>query len=203
MCDRPDVCSNALGPHPIFCLLFTPFDESFACVHARCRWCAPSNDYVMSGAKIIRKGDPGMHTTLPHTSDTNSKPSLGARSHHWVRGASGAAGGGLCAARLDDGRATGRTARAHGRTAWHVRALVYRRSELLAAVGLILPGMTRILPFLTAWAAAGLMIVMSSATVLHLYRSEWSRALVAAVLCVLVTLVAYARWESTPFATRP
>src|SRR5262245_17893879 len=37
-------------------------------------------------------------------------------------------------------------------------------AELLAAVGLILPGITRILPWLTALAAAGLMIVMSSAT---------------------------------------
>ena len=37
-------------------------------------------------------------------------------------------------------------------------------AELLAAVGLILPSVTRILPFLTSLAAAGLMIMMSSAT---------------------------------------
>src|SRR3712207_9437057 len=36
-------------------------------------------------------------------------------------------------------------------------------AELLAAVGLLLPGITRILPSLTPLAAAGLMIVMSSA----------------------------------------
>src|SRR5215213_11726491 len=45
-------------------------------------------------------------------------------------------------------------------------------AELLAAAGLILPGITRILPELTALAAAGLMIVMSSATVLHVVRGE-------------------------------
>jgi hypothetical protein len=45
-------------------------------------------------------------------------------------------------------------------------------AEILAAIGLILPGLTRILPWLTALAAAGLMIIMSSATVLHFYRGE-------------------------------
>lgn len=52
-------------------------------------------------------------------------------------------------------------------------------AEILAAVGLILPGLTRILPFLTALAAAGLMIVMSSASVFHLYRGETSSAISA------------------------
>ncbi len=64
-------------------------------------------------------------------------------------------------------------------------------AELLAAAGLILPGVTRILPGLTALAAAGLMIVMASATVLHIVRGEVSSAIMAAVLLVLVTVVAY------------
>ena len=75
-------------------------------------------------------------------------------------------------------------------------------AELLAAVGLILPGVTRILPFLTPLAAAGLMIVMSSATVLHLFRGEHGSAVSAAVLFVLVTIVAYARWKVQPIAAR-
>ena len=75
-------------------------------------------------------------------------------------------------------------------------------AELLAAAGLILPGVTRILPGLTALAAAGLMIVMGSALVLHLWRGESSSALTVAVLLVLVTLVAYARWKVAPFAPR-
>src|SRR5215217_3302491 len=55
-------------------------------------------------------------------------------------------------------------------------------AELLAAVGLILPGVTRILPWLTALAAAGLMIVMSSATVLHFSRGETASGISAAVI---------------------
>ena len=50
-------------------------------------------------------------------------------------------------------------------------------AEVLAAVGLILPGVTRILPFLTVWAVAGLMIVMGSATILHLFRGEGASAM--------------------------
>ena len=75
-------------------------------------------------------------------------------------------------------------------------------AELLAAAGLILPGATRILPGLTALAAAGLMIVMASATILHVFRGETSSAISAAVLLLLVTLVAYARWKVQPFPAR-
>ena len=75
-------------------------------------------------------------------------------------------------------------------------------AEVLAAVGLILPGLTRILPWLTALAAAGLMIVMSSATVLHLIRGEGASALTTAVLFVLVTVVTYMRWKVKPIAPR-
>lgn len=74
-------------------------------------------------------------------------------------------------------------------------------AELLVA-GLILPGITRILPGLTALAAAGLMIVMSSATVLHVVRGEGGSAVSAAVLFVLVTIVAYTRWKVVPIAGR-
>jgi hypothetical protein len=65
-----------------------------------------------------------------------------------------------------------------------------------------LPGITQILPTLTALAAAGLMIVMSSATVLHLVRGESGSAVAAAVLFVLVTIVAYTRWKVQPIAGR-
>lgn len=75
-------------------------------------------------------------------------------------------------------------------------------AELLAVVGLILPGITRILPFLTAAAAAGLMIVMGSATILHLSRGESTSAIMAFVLFVLVTVVACTRWKVAPIAAR-
>jgi uncharacterized membrane protein YphA (DoxX/SURF4 family) len=75
-------------------------------------------------------------------------------------------------------------------------------AELLAVAGLILPGVTRIMPWLTSVAAAGLMIVMASATVVHISRGEGSSAIMAAVLFVLVTVVAYARWKVRPIAAR-
>ena len=75
-------------------------------------------------------------------------------------------------------------------------------AELLAAAGLILPGLTRILPWLTPLAAAGLMIVVGSASILHLSRGEIGSAISAAVFFVLVTVVAYLRWKVKPTAAR-
>ncbi len=75
-------------------------------------------------------------------------------------------------------------------------------AEVLAALGLILPGVTRILPRLTVWACMGLMMVMVSATVLHLIRSEWSSAVTTTILLGLVTLVAYGRARVRPIASR-
>jgi len=71
-------------------------------------------------------------------------------------------------------------------------------AEVLAAVGLILPGLTRIMPWLTPLAAAGLMIVMASATVVHLSRGEISSAISALVILAIVTFVWYMRWKETP-----
>jgi uncharacterized membrane protein YphA (DoxX/SURF4 family) len=75
-------------------------------------------------------------------------------------------------------------------------------AELMAAVGLTLPGMTRIQPWLVPCAAAGLMIVMVSATVFHVARGEVSSAVTTAVLLVLVTFVAYMRWRVMPIRPR-
>src|SRR5215212_10180187 len=75
-------------------------------------------------------------------------------------------------------------------------------AEILAAIGLILPGLTRILPWLTALAAAGLMIVMSSATVVHLFRGETASALAAFVIFLLVSVIAYTRWKVAPITAR-
>ena len=73
---------------------------------------------------------------------------------------------------------------------------------MLAAAGLILPGLTRILPWLTPLAAAGLMIVTISASILHLTRGEIGLAAYTAVLFLLVTFVAYMRWKVVPIAAR-
>ena len=75
-------------------------------------------------------------------------------------------------------------------------------AEVLAAIGLTLPGITRIWPRLVPLAAAGLMIVMVGATVLHLKRGEYSSAATTAVLLVALTFVAYMRWKVKPISPR-
>ncbi|HET9194031.1 MAG TPA: DoxX family protein [Vicinamibacterales bacterium] len=75
-------------------------------------------------------------------------------------------------------------------------------AEILAAVGLIVPGLTRILPWLVTWAAVGIMFVMVCATIFHLARSEWSSALVTLVLLVMATYLAYMRARVMPIRAR-
>jgi uncharacterized membrane protein YphA (DoxX/SURF4 family) len=66
-------------------------------------------------------------------------------------------------------------------------------AEILAAIGLTGPGLTRIMPWLVSWAAIGIMIVMVSATIWHLVRSEFSSAGITLVLLAMATFVAYKR----------
>jgi uncharacterized membrane protein YphA (DoxX/SURF4 family) len=75
-------------------------------------------------------------------------------------------------------------------------------AEVLAAIGLTLPGLTRIKPGLVPAAAAGIMFIMVCATALHLWRSEFSAAVTTTVLLILATFVAYGRWRRVPIAAR-
>jgi uncharacterized membrane protein YphA (DoxX/SURF4 family) len=75
-------------------------------------------------------------------------------------------------------------------------------AEILAAIGLTLPGLTRILPQMVAWAAAGIVIVMVSATVFHIARGEISSAVVTSVLLALAAFVAYMRYRVMPIHSR-
>ena len=75
-------------------------------------------------------------------------------------------------------------------------------AEVLAAVGITLPGITRILPWLVAWAAGGIMIVMVSATVWHIARGEFSSAAVTVLLLAMATFVAYMRLRVMPIHAR-
>jgi uncharacterized membrane protein YphA (DoxX/SURF4 family) len=75
-------------------------------------------------------------------------------------------------------------------------------AEVLAAVGLTLPGFTRIHPWLVSCAAAGIMIVMISATIFHLIRGEVSSAITTVVLLAMATFVAYVRWRVAPIRPR-
>ena len=75
-------------------------------------------------------------------------------------------------------------------------------AEVAAAVGLTLPGVTRIMPWFVTWAAAGVMVVMISATIHHIGRGENSSALITLVLLAMATFVAYMRWKVLPIRPR-
>lgn len=75
-------------------------------------------------------------------------------------------------------------------------------AEVLAAIGLTLPGLTRIRPGLVPLAAVGVMIVTISATVLHTTRAEYSSAATTLVLTLLAGFVAWGRWKKLPIAPR-
>ena len=75
-------------------------------------------------------------------------------------------------------------------------------AEILAAIGLVLPALTRILPSLTPLAALGLAVVMASATMFHFGRNEVPSAISAVNLLMLVALTAYLRWKVVPIRSR-
>ena len=75
-------------------------------------------------------------------------------------------------------------------------------AEVLAAVGLTLPGLTRIQPWWVTWAAVGIMIVLVSATAYHLVRGEVSSAAITLVLLAMATFVAYMRHRVVPIGVR-
>jgi len=75
-------------------------------------------------------------------------------------------------------------------------------AEVLAAVGLTLPGISRIQTWLVPSAAVGIMVVMISATVFHLMRGEISSAVITMVLLMMATFVAYMRWRALPIPAR-
>ena len=75
-------------------------------------------------------------------------------------------------------------------------------AEVLAGVGLTLPGLTRVLPGLVIGAAVGTMIVTVSATVFHVARGEMSSAAITLILFGLATFVAYARYRVAPIPAR-
>jgi putative oxidoreductase len=75
-------------------------------------------------------------------------------------------------------------------------------AEVLAAVGLTLPGLTRIQPYLVTWAAVGIMVVMVSATIYHIVRAEYSSAAITLVLLAMAAFVAYMRQRVLPIHAR-
>lgn len=75
-------------------------------------------------------------------------------------------------------------------------------SELLGAVGLIVPALTRIQPRLTAWAAIGLAVVMVLAGIFHAARGEFGSIISNIVLLALAGFVAYGRTKLLPIEAK-
>lgn len=71
--------------------------------------------------------------------------------------------------------------------------------ELLAAIGLILPGALDIAPVLTPLAAVGLVVLMLLAAATHARRKEPSNVAINGVLLALAAVVAWARFGPYSF----
>ena len=71
-------------------------------------------------------------------------------------------------------------------------------AEILAAIGLILPSLTGILPWLTPLAAVGLTIIMIGAIPFHFRRKEYFNIGLNVVLLALAVFVAYGRFVIMP-----
>jgi uncharacterized membrane protein len=74
--------------------------------------------------------------------------------------------------------------------------------EVLGALGLILPGVTRIRTGLTPLAAACLVLLTICATVYQLMARQPESAVFAAVIGLICAFVAYGRWRLAPLGRR-
>jgi uncharacterized membrane protein YphA (DoxX/SURF4 family) len=72
-------------------------------------------------------------------------------------------------------------------------------AEVLAAIGLILPAITKIAPILVPLAATGVAIIMIGAIVTHVRRGESKEILPSVVLLVLALFVAWGRFGPYAF----
>lgn len=75
-------------------------------------------------------------------------------------------------------------------------------AELAGAVGLILPAVTRIKPWLTPLAAVGLAIIMALAVPFHIMRGEANVIGIHVIVVALSVFVAWGRYRKAPIAPR-
>ena len=75
-------------------------------------------------------------------------------------------------------------------------------AEVLASIGLTLPGITRVMPALVVWAAVGVAFVMVSATIWHIARREITSAFITLMLLAMAVVVAYMRQRVLPIRAR-
>ncbi|MGH1438330.1 MAG: DoxX family protein [Lewinella sp.] len=75
-------------------------------------------------------------------------------------------------------------------------------SELLGGLGLLLPSLLRIKPFLTVWAAIGLVVVMLLAALFHASKGEFPAIGMNVVLMALAAFVAWGRSKKAPILAK-
>jgi putative oxidoreductase len=75
-------------------------------------------------------------------------------------------------------------------------------TQVLGALGLILPSVTRVLPVLTPLAASGLAVTMVLAAGTHLMHDEANQIVPNIVLFALATFIAWGRFKAAPIAPR-
>ncbi|HEU4894469.1 MAG TPA: DoxX family protein [Acidimicrobiia bacterium] len=75
-------------------------------------------------------------------------------------------------------------------------------AEILGGLGLIVPSLTRVAPWLTPLAALGLMVVMVGAVIWHAARGEVVNIAVNVVNLGVLGYIAYGRWRLVPIEPR-
>jgi len=84
---------------------------------------------------------------------------------------------------------------------WLVRFIGF--AEVAGALGMILPALTRIAPFLTPLAALGFVVIQVLAIGVHASLGETAGSLpINLVLLALSLFVAWGRWKKRPIAPR-
>ncbi len=75
-------------------------------------------------------------------------------------------------------------------------------AEVLGAIGLLLPAITRIQPRLTPWAATGLATLMALAVIFHVTRGEFAILPANLILGGLAAIIAWGRFAKAPIQPR-
>jgi hypothetical protein len=83
---------------------------------------------------------------------------------------------------------------------WFIR--VIGTCEILGSLGMILPGLLRIKPWLTLLAAAGFVPIMTGAVTLTALYMTVPLAILPLAMGVLAVFVAYGRWKVLPLRGR-
>ena len=72
--------------------------------------------------------------------------------------------------------------------------------EVLGGLGLILPAVTHILPWLTAAAAVGLVLTMIGAAIVHIALKDYKGIGAPIVLLILALFIVYGRFAIVPLS---